>query len=129
MFFNTFKGRPDVTSCFLRKMEPESEPSFHKNLPNPKNISAQTHHIIVVDYHQLYVFGLSLDGGLADEPLGPSQAPRLLLRLLQYPGLVRRVALPWSDFFLAVLHTVCTEERRRARRQLVYRTKMQRQTC
>lgn len=100
----------------------------HQCIPTLKNIRPQTHHFIVVDHHQLYIFGLSLDGGLADEPLGPPQAPGLLLLLL-CPGLVRCVALSWSDFLLAVLDTVCTQERIIAQRQLVYHTRKKRQRC
>lgn len=90
-------------------------------IPTLKNIRGQTHHIIVVDHHQLYIFGLSLDGGLADEPFGPPQASCLMLLLLR-PGLVWRVALYWSDFLLVVLDTVCAEERSRAQRTLVSQT-------
>lgn len=42
----------------------------------------QTHHVVVVDDHQLDVFGLGLDGGFANKPLGASQSSRNLLLLL-----------------------------------------------
>lgn len=63
-----------------------------------------THHFVVVDHHQLNIFGLGLDRGLANKPLGSPQPPRHLL----LPHLVRSafITITSSAFPLTVLCTV-----------------------
>lgn len=83
-----------------------------------------THHFVVVDHHQLNIFGLRLDRGLTNESLGSPQPPRHLL----LPHLVRPVLITVtsSAFPLAVLCTVWTH--REAELQALFPRKCKMQT-